>query len=66
MGGDRFVRMIAGKEPVPGSAHPPPLAPDLEQCGGEHHIAIFLPFALLDTEDHALTVDHRNGEVHRF
>jgi len=64
--GDRVSRASPRKEPVPGAAHPPPVAQDLEQLRGQHHVAIFLTLALLDAEDHPLAVDRRDGEVNGF
>lgn len=65
-GGDRLPGAIAGKEPGAGATHPPPVAQHLEQRRGEHDVAILLPLALLDAEDHALSVDRRRGQAHGF
>ena len=43
-----------------------PRTQDLEQRRGEHHVAILLPLALLDAEDHLLAVDRGNRQVHGF
>ena len=48
---------VTGKQPVPGLLHSPPILQDVQQLGGEHDIAIFLPLALLDTDDHTLAID---------
>ena len=48
---------IAREEPLLGLVHWPPVAQDFQQLWGEHDIAIFLSFALLDSNDHSLTVD---------
>src|SRR5271157_2667412 len=45
---DVLARHIAGKEPVVGPFHSPPLSQDLQQLWGEHYIAILYSFALLD------------------
>ena len=66
VGRDRASRATAGEEPGPGSAHPPPVAQDLEQFRGEHHVAVFLPLPLLDAQDHPLAVDRRQAEPHGF
>ena len=63
---DRFPRAIAGKEPGPGSAHPPPVAQDRQQSRGQHHVAIFPALALLDAEDHPLAINDGNREPHGF
>jgi len=54
---DVLARHIAGKKPVLGPFHSPPLPQDLQQLGGEHHVAILHSLALLDPHDHALAVD---------
>src|SRR5437879_10687357 len=47
---------VAWEEPVFGSLHSPPGTQDLQESGREHRVAIFLGFALLHTDDHALAV----------
>ena len=38
--------------------HGPPVIPErLQQFGRQHYVTILLAFALLDTDDHALTID---------
>jgi hypothetical protein len=56
-GGDRVARAIAREDPGRGATDPPPVAQDGQQFRGEHHVAIFLPLALLDAQDHPLAVD---------
>src|SRR5215469_4769202 len=58
----RVSPAIAGKQPA--GRHPsllargaPPVAQQLEKVGRQHDIAILLPLALLDPDDHALTID---------
>src|SRR5258705_8465884 len=48
---------VAGKEPPLGSVHSPPVAQALQQLWGKHDIAIHLPFALFDSDNHSLTID---------
>src|SRR6266478_5073533 len=48
---------VAWKKPVLWLLHSPPSTQDLQELWREHHIPIFLSFALLDTQDHALAVD---------
>ncbi|MGA8659505.1 MAG: hypothetical protein WB586_25565 [Chthoniobacterales bacterium] len=48
---------IAREEPLLGLVHWPPATQDLQQLWGKHDIAIFLPFALFDSNDHSLAVD---------
>jgi len=63
---DGAVGEVAWKEPVPGLTHSPPSAQDLQQCGREHDLTIFLPFALIDTNDHALAIDVGRLQSHHF
>jgi hypothetical protein len=65
-GGDRLSGAIAGKQPGAGSAHPPPLAQEGQRCRREHDVAILLPFALRDAQDHPLTVNRGRRESHGF
>jgi hypothetical protein len=60
----RVSPAIAGKQPRLAGMHPsllargaPPVAQQLEKVGREHDIPILLPLALLDPDDHALTID---------
>src|ERR1700730_1626706 len=57
----RFANMpanlIAREEPLLGPGYWPPVTQDLQQLWGKHNIAIFLPFALFDSNDHSLAVD---------
>ena len=48
---------IAWEEPLLGLVHWPPATQDLQQLWGKHDIAIFLPFALFDSNNHSLAVD---------
>ena len=54
---DRGARPSPGEEPVRGPVDLPPRAQDLEERRGEHHIAIPLPLALRDAEDHPVAID---------
>src|SRR5712664_654766 len=56
------AREVTWKEPVLGLLDSPPGTQDLQELRREHHVAIFFPFALLDTDDHALAVDCGRGE----
>src|SRR6516164_7293501 len=51
------IDSIALKEPLLGLVHPPPGAQDFQQLWGKHDIAIFLVFALFDSNDHPFAVD---------
>src|SRR5271166_1831894 len=62
-GRDRIDRVLAGKEPDLRPRRLPPVAQQLEQPRGEHHVAIPLPLALLDPKRHALAVDIGHLEV---
>jgi len=55
--GDGPADSPAREEPGPGPGHAPPGPQELQEPWGEHDVAILLPLALLDAEDHALTVD---------
>jgi len=48
---------IAGEEPRLGLLRSPPVAQDLQQLRGEHDLAILVPLALLDANDHPLAID---------
>ena len=48
---------IAGEEPRFGFCHSPPLPQDFQQLGRKHYVAIFLPLALIDADDHTLAID---------
>ena len=52
-----MLARVAWEEPVFGSLHSPPGTQDLQESGREHRVAIFLAFALLHLDDHALAVD---------
>jgi hypothetical protein len=54
---DMLARLIPGKQPSLGSCHAPPLAKNFQQFDREHDVTIFLAFALLDADDHSLTID---------
>ena len=53
----RIDWVLAWKQPGPRPRRPPPVAQQFEQLRREHHIAIPLPFALLDPKRHALAVN---------
>src|ERR1700732_5274659 len=62
---------VAGKQPGLAEAHPsllardaPPFAQQLEKVGRENDIPILLALALLDPDDHSVTVDI--GELQRY
>ena len=52
-----YVKQHANREPPLGLVHSPPVAQDLQQLWGKHDIAIHPAFALLDSDDHSLTID---------
>ena len=49
--------ICAREEPVFRLDHLPVLAEDREQSGREHHLAVFVPFALADADDHPTAID---------
>src|SRR5258707_2044794 len=55
--GDVAADSITWEKPPFGLVHSPPVAQDFEELRGEHDIAIFLSFTLLDSDEHPLTVD---------
>src|SRR5260370_34487648 len=59
---DVLARHVAWKEPVLWLLHSPPSTQDLQEFRREHHIPIFLSFALLHAQDHALAVDRERCE----
>ncbi len=63
---DMPVRNVAGKEPVRGPFHAPPIAQDLQQSWGEHDVAIFLSLTLLDPQHHPRTINGRDCELNCF
>ena len=67
----RMLPAVAGKQPgLTGrhpsllARHPPPLAQQLEKVGRENDIPVLLALALLDPDDHSVTVDI--GELERY
>jgi len=54
---DGVAGEIAGEEPRFGFCHSPPLPQDFQQLGRKHDVPIFLPLALIDTDDHTLAID---------
>jgi len=62
----RVVWSLAGKQPGGGPAQAPPVPQDREQLGREHNVAIALPPALLDANDHALNVEIARAEPDCF
>src|SRR5215469_6659409 len=55
--GDVTVDSIAREEPLLRLVHWPPTTQDLEQLWRKHDVAIFLPLALCDSNDHSFAVD---------
>src|SRR6516164_2994345 len=62
---------VAGKQPGLAGRHPallardaPPVAQQLEKVGRENDIPILLPLALLDPDEHPVTIDI--GELERY
>ena len=64
--GQWFPWAIAGEEPRPSPAHPPPVAQDLEQLRRQHDVPVFLSLSLLDAEHHPLAIDRGRGQVDGF
>src|SRR5580693_2926660 len=64
--GNRLAGAFAWEEPRLWSARLPIVAQDLQELGRQHHIAVLLPFALLDADDHSPAVDVRGLQLHRF
>ncbi len=62
--GDGSAWDVAGEEPPLGLLQAPPLPQDFQQPGGEHDIAVFLSLALVNPDDHALTIDLRGLQAH--
>ena len=60
---DRRLRAGAGKEPMPGPFHLPPVAEDGQQLRREHHVAVLLSFAVGDPQHHPSAVDVGHREV---
>ena len=54
---DMPADLIAREEPLLGPGYWPPVTQDLQQLWRKHNIAVFLPFALFDSNDHSLAVD---------
>src|SRR5580704_5121081 len=54
---DMAADLIALEEPLLGPGYWPPVTQDLQQLWRMHDIAVFLPFALFDSNDHSLAVD---------
>ena len=71
-GAERFDRIESGKQPAAiehlalGTRHSPPGAQALEQHRREHGVTVLAPLALLDAQDHALTVDVADLERHHL
>src|SRR5437762_5602365 len=59
---DVLARKLAREEPIFRLLDEPPCTQDLEESLREHNVAIFLPFALLDPDDHTFAVDRGRGE----
>jgi len=59
---DVLARKLAREEPIFRILDEPPGTQDLKQFRRQHRVAIFLPFALLDPDDHAFAVDGGRGE----
>ena len=64
--GDVLARDIAGEKPHLGLGHAPPVAQDVQQLGREHDVAVFLPLAEFNADDHALAVDGGGFEADGF
>jgi hypothetical protein len=60
---DMPADLIARKEPLLGPGYWPPVTQDLQQLWRKHDIAVFLPFALFDSNDHSLAVDIRDFQA---
>src|ERR1700756_644508 len=67
----RMLAAVAGEQPVLTGRHPsllarnaPPFMQYLEQDGRENDVPILLAFALLDPDDHPVTIDI--GELERY
>jgi len=48
--------MSPGKEPGLGLFDAPPLPQNFQEPGGEHDVAVFLPFAEVDADAHTPTI----------
>src|SRR4030095_6376485 len=54
---DVFTGKVAREEPLLGLFYVPPFPEDFQQPGREHHVPVFLPFTLVDADDHPLAID---------
>ena len=59
-------RLVAGKQPVLRSGHPPALPQGLEQQGRQRHQTVFRSLARADMNHHPLAVDVLWSEANRF
>ena len=59
---DRPVGLASGEEVRPGPVGLPVLAEDRQQPRREHHVAVLVPLALADVDDHAGAVDVLDAE----
>src|SRR5690606_4670510 len=57
---------VVGVEPFLRPLHLPVIAQDLQELRRQHHIAVLLAFALLDTDHQSLAVDIRELQLNRF
>lgn len=66
MAGEGLLKPGAGKEPVAGARGFPIRAQQAEERGREHYVAIFAAFALVNPDDHALTINVGEFQMDRF
>ena len=60
------AREVSWEEPVLGLFDSPPGTQDLQEFRAQHRIPIFLPFTLLNPDDHAFAVDGGRCECDGF
>ena len=63
---DGFAGLVAREEPFLGAIHSPPFAQDLQQLWREHDIAIYAPFALVDSDNHSFAIDIGDFQANSF
>jgi len=63
---NRLAGNIALEQPIFRPNGPPVTAQRLQQLGRQHHVAILLTLALIDTDDHTLTIDISSLQMDAF
>src|SRR5579859_821259 len=63
---DGLANDIPLEEPTTWPRRSPIRPQGLQQLRRKHHVAVFLPLALFNTDDHALTIDVGRSEANRL